>query len=1048
MKLSEVAIRRPVFTVMMMGALLVMGLFSLMSLPVEQFPNIDFPFVVVQTVMKGASAESMENDVSKKIEDAVNQVSGVRSITASSQEGYSLVVIEFELEKKSYEASNDVREKVATIRGDLPTEIEEPIISTFDPMSFPILFIAVSGQRTPKEITEFTKNFIKKRLETVSGVGSVQLIGGSEREIDVFLNPERMEAYGITVDDVQNSLVAGNLDIPGGRVDEETREYLVRIKGRVDRVSQFNDIIVKNHQGTQIRLSDIATVCDTIVEQRSLSRFKGRTAVSLGISRQSGANVVKIATRTKALIEQLKTELPPDINMEIVSDNSTYIQDSIHEVEFNIEFGMLLAIIVIFLFLLDLRPTIITGLSIPISLVATFTIMKTLGFTVNMMTLMGLSLSVGILIDDAIVVIENIYRHIHEGKTPWEAAFTATKEIGLAVMATTFSIVVVFVPVAFMEGIVGRFFYQFGMTVAFAVTISLFVAFTLTPMLSSRWLVERTDRIKKSGFGGWLHSLWIPIEHVLSYWNRAFDWLKPVYLRLLTSSLRHRVTVVLIAVASFAAALYSAQFVGQEFMAQSDEGKVYVSVETPPGTTLQGTSDRIQQIETTVMRQLPEVEASYVTIGRGQNPVTTGQVLFNLVDASCREFKAQQLVDSVRVLIQDIPGVKTSVSASEGHEGGGKAVEISIRGEKLDELTRLRRQVQSIANATPGAVDVDNSQEEGKPELQVTVDRKQADDLGLSLYTIPMTVRALVEGEVVTRYKEGSEEYDVRVRLADRFRSTAEDVGRILVKSNKDIPGRDPYLVPLNQVAQVRKSDVIGKYQRYNRQREVRVNANVLSTAFAGSVSNHIMEESAKLNLPPGYVVAPVGEAQFMAESFANIFKSLILAVIFIYLLLASQYESFTDPFSIMLSLPLSLVGAILALLGSSFSIMSMIGIVMLMGLVTKNAILLVDFVKQKRGQGMDRTTAILEAGPIRLRPILMTTFAMVFGMLPVALGIGPGAEFRAPMARAVIGGIISSTLLTLVVVPVVYTIVDDFAGLFRRNRKNGSDGAKGIVVH
>ena len=1032
---------------MMMGALLVLGLFSLIGLPVEQFPNIDFPFVIVQTVMRGASAESMENDVSKKIEDAVNQVSGVRNIQSTSQEGYSLVLIEFELEKKSYEASNDVREKVAGIRGDLPDEIEEPIVSTWDPESQPILYIAISGQRSPKEITEFTKNYIKKRLETVSGVGSVQLIGGSEREINIFLNPEKMEAFGLSVDDIQNSIMAGNVEIPGGRVGESTREYLVRVKGRVDRVSQLNDIIVKNQKGTQIRLSDVATVADTTVEQRSLSRYKGQTAVSLGVARQSGANVVQIAERSRAVIDQLKAELPPDIKMEIVSDNSVYIRDSIHEVEFNIEFGMLLAIIVIFLFLLDIRPTIITGLSIPISLVATFTIMKALGFTVNMMTLMGLSLSVGILIDDAIVVIENIYRHVHEGKTPWEAAFTATKEIGLAVMATTFSIVVVFVPVAFMEGIVGRFFYQFGMTVAFAVTISLFVAFTLTPMLSSRWLVERTDRIKRSGFGGTLQAIWRPIEHLLSYWNKAFDWLKPIYLGLLSSALKHRVIVILIAAASFVFALFMGQFVGQEFMAQSDEGKVYVSVETPPGTTIQGTSERIQQIEN-IVNSLLEVAASYVTIGRGNDPVTSGTVLFNLVDASKRSIKAQQMVDSVRTLIQQIPGVKVSVSAGEGHAGGGKSVEVSIRGENLEELTKLRRHVQAIVNATPGAVDVDNTQEEGKPELQVVVDRKQADDLGLSLYAIPVTVRALVEGNVVTRYKEGSEEYDVRVRLDNRFRNTAEDIGRILVESNKEVPGRDPYLVPLNQVAQVTKADVIGKYQRFNRQREVRVNANVLSTAFAGTVSNNIMTKTAEIDLPPGYIIAPVGEAEIMAESFANILKSLVLAIIFIYLLLASQYESFTDPFSIMLSLPLSLVGAILALMGSSFSIMSMIGIVMLMGLVTKNAILLIDFVKQKREQGMGRSEAILEAGPIRLRPILMTTFAMVFGMLPVAFGIGPGAEFRAPMARAVIGGIISSTLLTLVVVPVVYTIIDDLAGLFKRKKKPNSGDTKGIVVH
>ncbi|HVP06382.1 MAG TPA: efflux RND transporter permease subunit, partial [Candidatus Acidoferrum sp.] len=664
-----------------------------------------------------------------------------------------------------------------------------------------------------------------------------------------------------------------------------------------------------------------------------------------------------------------------------------------------------------------------------------FTVMKALGFTINVITLMGLSLAVGILIDDAIVIIENIYRHIHMGETARQAAFTATKEIGLAVMATTFSIVVVFLPVAFMQGIIGRVFYQFGVSVAVAVSISLFVAFTLTPMLSSRWLEQKgKERLKGGGIGAVFERLWQPIRNILDYWNRAFEWFKPVYGRMLASSLRHRWVVMSVAVLAFAASLWLARYVGKEFMTETDEGKIYVSVITPPGTNLQETSDRIAQIEK-IVTKLPIVTSSYVTIGAGDDPVTNGRVLFTLVDKSQRTVSAKQMMDSIRVLVAPVPGVKASVSKGHSEGGSDKQVEISVRGENLDDLSRIAHQVQDIFYRTPGAVDIDNTQQEGKPELHIEVDRKQADDLGLSLATIPMTIRTLVEGTVVSRYKEGDEEYDVRVRLDDRFRNSTQQVERILVASTKEIPGQSVFLVPLDRVAKLDKQTAIGEYSRRNRQREIRVNANVLTGSFSGTVSEAVMKEASQIQLPPGYSIGITGGVEFMQESFQNIFRALVLSIIFIYLLLASQYESFTDPFSIMLSLPLSLVGAILALQGSSFSIMSYIGIILLMGLVTKNAILLIDFVKQQREKGMNRTEAILIAGPIRLRPILMTTFAMVFGMLPLALGVGPGAEMRAPMARAVIGGIISSTLLTLVVVPVVYTLIDDFTGLFRRKK-------------
>jgi hydrophobe/amphiphile efflux-1 (HAE1) family protein len=1040
MKISDISIKRPVFATMMILALLVLGWFSYTDLSVQMFPDIDFPFVVVQTVYPGASAETIETDVTKKVEEAVNQISGIRSVQSKAQEGFTYTFVEFELEVDGGTAAQDVREKVAEIRADLPDDIEEPVITQFDISGSAIVDLSVSGQRSPREVTRIAKDWIKPRLETVRGVGSVELTGGNEREIAILLNPERMESYEITIDDVRNAVTAANLEIPGGRMAESSREYLVRVKGRLTSVDQFSTIIVKNKQGTPIYLSDVATVCDTIAEERSLSRLDAVPSVSIGVKKQSGANVVEIAAGVRAALEKLEKELPPDIKITVVNDDSVFIRDSISEILFNIQFGTLLAIIVIFLFLLDGRPTLITGLSIPISVIATFTALKFFGFSVNFMTLLGLSLAVGILIDDSIVVVENIYRKMQEGESPFKAAFSGTDEIGLAVAATTFSIVAVFLPVAFMQGIIGRIFYQFGMTVAFAVIISLFVAFSLVPMLTSRTsaIQEDPEAFNPDRATGW-RKLWFRIRKPLSVVSVFFDSAKPAYRRLLELSLRHRAIVMVIAVGSFvlAIAAVGAGLLGMEFMASTDEGKVYVSVVTPPGSTLQQTSERIAQMET-IVKRLPEVRNTFVTIGGTNTPVTEGQLMLLLTDAQSRSVTAQKLVDTVRTLISVVPGVKTSVMLEPGHAGSSKPVEFSIRGEDRDELTRLAHKVQSIVQSTPGTTDVDNSLEEGKPELHISVDRSIADDLGLNVYSISSTVRTLVEGEVVTQYQDGDQDYDVRVRLDERFRNTEQSVGRVLIASGKDIPGRDQLLIPLQRVARFDKETAIGEYSRYDRLPEVRVNANVLHGFAAGTVTNEVRAVvDSTIRFAPGYSAKPVGEQEFMEESFTSVARALILSIVFIYLLLASQYESFFDPLSIMLSLPLSLIGAILGLVifRSTMNIMTMIGIVMLMGLVTKNAILLIDFVKQRRAMGISRTEAILAAGPIRLRPILMTTLATVFGMLPLALGIGPGAELRAAMARAVIGGLLSSTLLTLVVVPVVYTLIDDFVEVFRRRR-------------
>jgi len=1041
MKISDISIRRPVFATMMIMALLVMGWFSYTSLSVEMFPEVELPFVVVQTVYPGASAETIESDVTRKIEEAVNQISGVRHILSKAQEGFTYTFVEFKLEVDGAEATQDVREKVAGIRGKLPQDIEEPVITKFDMESQGVMSITISGRRTQREITQIVKDRIKPRLESVSGVGSVDLIGGEEREILISLNPHRMESYQVSVEDIRNTVSGANLEIPGGRIDEVDREYVVRVRGKLTSVDQFSSLVVLNHNGMPVYLSDIAEIKDTVLEQRSMSRYNGSPAVALNIRNQSGANIVDLAEGVRAELANLQKELPPDVQISIVNDISVWIKDSIHEIIFNIEFGTLLAVLVIFLFLLDIRPTIITGLSIPISIIATFTIMKFLGFTINFMTLLGLSLAVGILIDDSIVVVENIYRKIQSGETPFQAAFSGTHEIGLAVMATTFSIMVVFLPVAFMEGIIGRFFYQFGVTVAFAVLISLIVAFTLVPMLASRTNMpkEDADSLNPSKARGFWRQ-WLLVRRPLNIWNHAFDALKPIYIDILKFSLRQRWLVVVVALVAFFAAIgmVKAGLLGIEFESSTDQSKVFINVVTPPGSTLEETSERIAELET-IVNKLDEVTDVFVTIGGSGGLVTEGDLLVILTDAEERELSAQQLVDSVRTLVANVPGIKTSVSATVSGGGSDKAIEFSIRGENRDELTRLAHRVQNILYDIPGTADVDNSLEEGKPEIQISVDRQAADDLGLSVYLISQTIRSLVEGEVVTRYKDGDQDYDVRIRLDEQFRDSEDAISRIMVASNKEVIGLKNFLVPVGRVAKFEKGSSIGEYARYDRLPEVRVNANPKYGFFAGSVTNEARTViDSLIQVAPGYVIEPVGEQEIMEESFQSIGNALLLSIIFIYILLASQYESFFDPLSIMLSLPLSLIGAILALYawGSSINIMTLVGIVMLMGLVTKNAILLIDFIKQRREAGTDRTGAILEAGPIRLRPILMTTFATVFGMLPLALGLGAGSELRAPMARAVIGGMLSSTILTLVVVPIVYTLIDDFVGLFRRSKK------------
>jgi len=1026
MKLADVSIERPVFATMMILALVVLGLFSYTKLNIDQFPDVDFPYVTATTVLAGAGPEQIETDVTKRIEDAVNTIAGVDHIQSISQEGVSIVIVQFKLEVEGQQAALDVREKIAAIQSELPDDIEDPVIQRLDPASTPIFTLTVSGERSPKEITTFTKNVIKKRLENVSGVGRVDLVGGAEREIQVIVDAARLQAYNLSIQDVIQSVGAANVEIPAGNLEQGSRQLLLRTMGKYKSVGDFDKVVVATPGGKVVHLSEVATLEDGIKEQESLSRLNGNQAVGLSILRQSGSNTVRVAEAIQRQIAEIRKELPSDIQLTIARDNSTFIRESVNDVLFDILYGGLMAVIVVYLFLANMRSTIISAIALPTSIIASFIIMYALGFTLNTMTLMALSLAVGLLIDDAIVVIENIYRHMEDGESPIEAAKAATSEIGLAVMATTFTVVAVFVPVAFMPGIVGRFFYEFGITVAVAVLVSLFVAFTLTPMLSSRWLNREDEELTNEGN---------ILRRGLYWFNHAFTVMGEKYRGAIDWSLRHRKTVVVGAIAIFLSSFFFMRFLGTAFFPTMDQSEFNVVVTAAPGTSLAGTSRLCEQAEE-VLRTFPEVTSTLTSIGAGSDPVTKGTVLVKLVKKAERKRGIEQIMDEARAKISRIPGANFGLMVTGGMGGNQKAAILSVRGEDFAELQKIAGQVEHIFRTTPGAADVENSYETSKPEIRLAIDREKASDLGINVSLIATSARAMVDGYVATKYQEGDEQYDVRVRLNKADRTSIENVRAMTIKGTKDAGNGQKVLIPLGSVAEIQQASGPSKINRYDRQREIRIDAN-LSGRLLGEVLADAQKRTSALELPAGYSIKVAGMGEMQSESFANILMSLGLAIMFVYIVLAAQFESFKHPFSIMLALPMSLIGAVFALLvfGSSISVMSLIGIIMLMGLVTKNGILLVDFANVLRDRGHKRSEALIMAGATRLRPILMTTFAMIFGMLPVAFAFGEGSELRSPMGQAVIGGLITSTLLTLFVVPVVYSIIDDFtfAKLFRK---------------
>jgi HAE1 family hydrophobic/amphiphilic exporter-1 len=1031
---------------MMMVAFVVLGLFSYKRLQVDQFPDVTFPVVVVQTEYPGASPETIESDVTRKVEEVVNTISGINSLTSRSYEGSSVVIIEFNLTVDPAEAAQDVREKVALVRPLFRREVKEPRVMRYDPSSQPIFSVSVSNdpggrERDLRELTTIADQVVKKRLENVRGVGSVALVGGVKREINIYVKPNEMEALGVGVDQLINALRSENQELPTGAIRSSANEQVVQIRGRVKDPADFSRIIVARRGGQPVTLSQIATVVDGQQEQESLAMFNGRRTLALSVLKAEGENTIDVADGLKTALKELEptiNALYPGVKLDVIRDSSRQIRVGVENVRQTLIEGAVLTVLIVFLFLNSWRSTVITGLTLPVALIGTFLFMDMFGFTINMITLMALSLCVGLLIDDAIVVRENIVRHAGmkvngRYKDHKTASLEGTAEIGLAVMATTFSIVAVFLPVGFMGGIIGRFFHQFGITVTAAVLISMFVSFTLDPMLSSVW--RDPDIHGGNRNGGWYDRT---IGRVLRQFERFVDWLSATYQVLLKWSLQHRKTTVAIALASFVGgfAIPVTGLIGSEFVPQADYSETGVVYYTPVGSSLEFTETKARQVEA-VLREFPEVRDLYTTINtgtaQGKNYATT---YVRLTPRDQRERSTKELSVPLRNRLIQIAGITvTHIGSLEGVGGDTKQIRLSLLGTDLEELARLSALAQEKINAVPGVVDLDSSLKPNKPTIAIEPKRDIGADLGVGVGQIGNALRPLLAGEAASAWRAPDDEnYDVNVRLAPSDRNNIEDLSRLMLTSGQTNADGSPRMVALRQVATIAPATGANQINRRDLNREVELSGNVIGRS-AGQASADIKAALDSIDWPAGYRYQVGGSAKNMQESFGYALSALALAVIFIYMILASQFASFLQPLAIMSSLPLTLIGVFLALMffRSTLNLFSIIGFIMLMGLVTKNAILLVDFAKQARKAGAERGAALLEAAHVRLRPILMTTLAMVFGMVPLAFGMAEGSEQRAPMGQAVIGGIITSSLLTLVVVPVVYTYLDDLAAWARR---------------
>jgi HAE1 family hydrophobic/amphiphilic exporter-1 len=1021
--ISDFAIRRPIITVVTMIALVVFGLGSLLRLDTDEFPELNQPIVFIGVPYPGAAPDVVEREVVSRLEDKLSGIGGVDKLNSTSTDGFAQVVVRFVFSKDPNQATQDVRDAIAGVRGQLPQEILDPVIAKFDPSSLPIVSLALtSSVLTPPELTQLAEQQIASELRSIPGVAQVNVVGGDSAQLTVNVQPSALAASGIGVDQVVNAVRAQNLAAPVGNLNTDLERRAIRLEGRLTQPAEFAQIPVAQRGGHVVRLGDLATIEAGAAEPTSAALYNGAPAIGLDVVKSRDYSTTAVSDLVAQRIAGLSKTLPPGTRLETVRDAGTRVRNSVRNVEETLIEGALLTVLVVFLFLNSWRSTVITGLALPVSVLTAFAPLLAFGFTLNVMSLMGLSLAIGILIDDAIVVRENIVRHVEMGKDHMQAAHEGTDEIGLAVTATTFSIVAVFVPVGFMPGIAGQLFKPFALTIASAVLVSLFVSFSLDPMLSAYWPDPQLESHERRN----------PIARMLDRFNRWFDRQAERYTRVVGWALDHRWWMIGIAAASFLAAIALQVTVGGfGFSPVSDNAELNVAIEAPPGSSLDYTKLKVEEVGR-IVRAHREVAYTYATIGSasGSGAVDAATVYVRLVPKHARSISQDAFGQVVRREVGRIGGANAYTFAAGGFGGNQKQLQLQLQGPDAGALTRLAEQIADSVRAVKGAVDVGLSTKGQKPEVDVRVNRGLAGTLGVTLGQLAAALRFAFAGvDAGTWVDPSGVSRHVHVRLAPEARARASDLGQFPIVVTGAGAAGAVSTIPLSQVVTIVSGNGPAQIDHYQRRRVVTVGANVLG-ASVGNVNQDVMRRVNQVPLPPGYHITQGGQIEGQNQVFGSIVTSLFVAVMLMYLILVIQFESFLDPLAILVSLPLSLIGVVLALLltRDTLNIMSLIGVMMLMGIVAKNAILLIDFAKWAHTrQGMSLRDALIEAGRIRLRPIMMTTLALVAGMIPVALGYGEGADFRAPLGRAVIGGVIASTLLTLVVIPTVYEIMAEW---------------------
>ena len=1017
MFISDFSIKRPIITVVSMLALVVFGIFALIQLNTDEFPDVSPPIVSIAVPYPGASPDTVEREVIDPIEEQISAISGVKQIQSNALDSFGVITVEFVFAKNLQEATQDIRDGISQIRNDLPPEMEEPIFTKFDPNDFPIVQLTLASQTlSGAELTRIADPGLTRQLRGVTGVAEVRVVGGIEREMTIELDPQALQASGVGVGEVVQALQTQNLAAPVGRLNGALDERTIRLLGRLDTPNDFERIVVAQRNGRLVRLADVATARDGTEEPRTAALFNGRDAVGIDIIKADGYSATEVSARVAETVEELRRSLPSGVELITARDAGPRVANSVADVQSALLEGAALTVLVVFLFLNSWRSTVITGLALPVSVMASFVAVWAFGFKLETMSLLGLSLAIGILIDDAIVVRENIVRHVEMGKDHYTAAHEGTDEIGLAVAATTLSIVVVFVPVAFMGDLAGQWFKPFALTIACSVLVSLFVSFSLDPMLSAYWPDPHLTPEQRSWLG-----------RALLRFNSWFDRQAERYKTVIGWALDHRLAMTALAIASFAGALAlpALGIVGGAFLPKSDQSEFLINIETPPGSNIDYTKLKAEEAAR-LARALPEVAYTYTTIGGRTEAVDEGIVYVRLKPKTARDRHQLDIEAGLRAQLVRLGGVTASIGS--GNFENQKQIRLQLQGPDSRELNRLAALVRAEVAQVPGAVDVGLSTRGQKPEIEIAVDRGLAGAVGVSVGQVAQTLRVAFAGLDAGDWIDPSgETRDVYVRLSPEARQRVQDLAALPLF----VPGPEGQgvAVPLGQVARISTGVGPARIDHLDRERTIAVEANTEGRALTEILKDISARIDERVQLPAGYTLRQGGESEDQAEVFGQIFAALGLAVMLMYFVLVVQFGSFLEPLAIMLSLPLSLIGVMLALLvtDTTLNLMSLIGVILLMGIVAKNAILLVDFAKWSEESGLPRREAIIEAGRVRLRPILMTTFALIAGMVPIAIGAGEGADFRAPLGRAVIGGVITSTVLTLLVIPTLYEILTDW---------------------